>query len=696
VTDEPAPAGSQEPPAPAPPRERAPAPAPQRWRAEALALLELAAVAGVALAQPLLDVVGKSPDFFLFYGAGRREALLLVAAFVLVPPVALWALGLLAGLIGPRVRAAAHVGTLGALLALLAVQVGKQALPVRGLPLVGVAVLAGAALAWAYWRWEAAKQLVRLAAVGPVVFTLLFVFASPASAVVLGGRNRADAAGGDATGPHPPIVMIVLDELPLLSLLDGHGRIDATRYPNFARLAGGSTWYRNATGVSGWTPYAVPAMLTGRYPTEQVAPHYSQHPRNLFTLLSSRYDLRVQESITQLCPPRSCDRDAARRGGLSTMLGESATLLSEIVSPEDTLRDPTAGFAEPTVAEDDAPPPTDPKFRWDTLDDNQPVRFRQFVTGVAGTPDDRPDLHFLHLLLPHTPWRYLPSGMRYEAPEDLPTGGSTWWPQLARQRHLLQLQYADRLVGETVDAMRASGTYDESLIVLTADHGVSFAADSVGRGMGHVKGSPAEVLWVPTFVKAPGQRAGVVDDRNWQHVDLLPTIASYAGVRLPWQVDGVSARGPARTGTDKLFYDSPSAKVTIDGAAGLRVITGETSGIPRLAPPPRPDLVGRATADFRITEGGPRVSVANAADFAAVHREEGTVPALVYGSLPGPVPAGSVLAIAVDGRIGAVVPAQADGRFAGIVADPDYFRPGRNDLELFLVEPDGSLRRLDL
>src|SRR5215218_9352243 len=34
--------------------------------------------------------------------------------------------------------------------------------------------------------------------------------------------------------------------------------------PNFARLADQSTWYRNATGVSGFTPWAMPAMLTGR------------------------------------------------------------------------------------------------------------------------------------------------------------------------------------------------------------------------------------------------------------------------------------------------------------------------------------------------------------------------------------------------------------------------------------------------
>ena len=28
-------------------------------------------------------------------------------------------------------------------------------------------------------------------------------------------------------------------------------------------------------------------------------------------------------------------------------------------------------------------------------------------------PSDRPTLHFLHLLLPHAPWRYLPSGTEY-------------------------------------------------------------------------------------------------------------------------------------------------------------------------------------------------------------------------------------------------------------------------------------------
>jgi hypothetical protein len=74
------------------------------------------------------------------------------------------------------------------------------------------------------------------------------------------------------------------------------------------------------------------------------------------------------------------------------------------------------------------------------------------------------------------------------------------------------------------------------------------------------------------------------------------------------------------------------------------------------------------------------------------------VPALVSGTVPEEVAEGTPLAIAVNGRIGAVVPvvAEAGGvrRFAGLVEDATLFRPGANRLELFLV-PDGvTLHRL--
>ena len=61
----------------------------------------------------------------------------------------------------------------------------------------------------------------------------------------------------------PSIVMIVFDELPQTSLLDENREIDSGRYPNFAELAGTSTWYRNTTALHFSTWVAIPSILTG-------------------------------------------------------------------------------------------------------------------------------------------------------------------------------------------------------------------------------------------------------------------------------------------------------------------------------------------------------------------------------------------------------------------------------------------------
>ncbi|WP_194823291.1 sulfatase-like hydrolase/transferase [Micromonospora sp. S-DT3-3-22] len=659
---------------------------PAGWRVELRRAGEVVALVGLVVTQPLLDVLGRSPDFFLFHRATGGDVLALVALVALVPGAAVVLLGAATRLAGVRVRAGVHTVVVGLLLAALAVQVGRQATPLRGVPLLVVAALVGAGGAAAYRRWSVLGRVLRVAALGPLVFVGLFLFASPASAVVL-PRAHEGAAGVAGPGSHPPVVMIVLDELPLVSLLGPDGRIDATRYPNFAELAGGSTWYRNATGVSGWTPYALPAMLTGRYPSTPSAPHYSQYPDNLFTALGGLYDIRAQESITRLCPPSRCDQPVAPEQGLGVLVRESGALLGRIAAPVDSRIDPQESYREQTAAEvglDAAEPvPADPKFRWDSLNDNQPARFTSFLAGLR--PADRPTLHFLHLLMPHPPWAYLPSGARYDAPDDLPNDGAGW-VDLARARHLAQLRYTDRLLGETLRTLRATGLYDKSLIVLTADHGVSFTRDWQGRGLDAITHAPGEVAWVPLFVKEPGQRAGRVDDRNWEHVDLLPTIADEVHVRVPWRLDGRSAKQPPRERTEKYFYDRPGERVVLPG------------GVPARPAPPAPHpLVGTTVGE---KPSGGTASVAHLGAFDHVDPGSGELPALVWGTVPRQVPDGTLLAVAVNGRVGAVVPVvpkdQGGRRFAAFLADDHLFRAGANRLDIYRVGTDGALRRLTL
>jgi Sulfatase len=461
-------------------------------------------------------------------------------------------------------------------------------------------------------------------------------------------------------------------------------------------------------------------MLTGRWPSQPLAAHYRNYPYNLFSLLGESYQLNVHESATRLCPPRDCggadDGSAAadEGGGLAGALGRSGELLGELVSPSDRRQEPSADI-EQQVAE----PATDAAGR----KVSRPAGFPEFLDGLR--PSDTPTLHYIHLVIPHRPWRWLPEGLRYRSPTGtlgVPRPGAQWedeptWIELGRQRHWLQLAFADRLLGETLTTMRERGLLDQAVVVVTADHGISFAPGTAARIIGH--GNDPWIMWVPLFIKEPGQRTAKVDDRNWEHVDLLPTLADYAGVRLPWPVDGRSAlRGEPRTETAKHFVvvreRGRARRLTVDGPSNLAAALegGRLPPHPEVRPQlgaepgrglarlgPRADLVGRPLGDLQVTDGGPTLTVEGLGAFRDVRPDRGQVPAYVQGTVPAGMAPGTLLALAVNGRVQTVARVAPEGsagtlRFAGML--PDWsFVAGANRLEVLAVE-GGGLRRLPL
>ena len=163
---------------------------------------------------------------------------------------------------------------------LLAVEVVKATTGLRGPRLAAVASAAGliGGVLYAGLPWP--RLWLRFLTPAPLAFALLFLLVSPTSALVLPARApSAPEPPAAASGDRPPVVVLLFDEFPLSSLLDAKGRIDRRVYPSFAALADQSTWYRNATGVAGFTPWALPAMLTGRYPDGARAPSYTEYPQ---------------------------------------------------------------------------------------------------------------------------------------------------------------------------------------------------------------------------------------------------------------------------------------------------------------------------------------------------------------------------------------------------------------------------------
>ena len=667
-------------------------------RAELRFGAELLGLCGLVVTQPVLAVFGAAPEELTARRASPLAIVGFALAVALLPAMALWLLEQPTRLLGRQRRELVHRVVLSSLFGILVVEVVKEATSAPARLLISLGLLAGVGFLVLSARWEQILLVARYLALAPIAFVALFLFASPVSALIVGGG--VDAADVEVADP-APVVMVVLDELPTASLLDGAGDLDADRLPGFAALAEDATWYRNHTTVAPETASAVPAILTGRLPTgRRAAPVAARFPDNLFTLLGDSHELRVEESFTRLCPPGLCEREAdgPTVSTVRSLVGTARQVLGSVTSPWAERAD--LSFEVPTEPSDAA----------------APERLADLAARVGQpTPSGRPPLDFLHVLLPHQPFDLTPEGLRYEAP-DPPRGVEfgTWFDDgtaaVGRQRHLWQLALSDRLLGEVIDELEAADVYDETLIVVTSDHGIAFSGDEPIRGVSAANAE--QVLWTPLFIKAPGQKGGSVDDGRVETIDILPTIAEILGVDIPYEVDGVSrvdgggaADQPARVLDWRYSTLRPEDgnMITVDAVDGYeRLLTTAPPGAgeedplagQRIGPPAA--LVGRAADEV---EAGPDLDLGLVAELPAdgfdVEPGELEVPAYFSGRYEGD-PVGWT-AIALDGEIVAVARTYESGfRTSDLAATipPDRLTPGDHELEVFVIEGGGADRVL--
>lgn len=703
-----------------------------------LDLLHLFALSAFAVAQPLFDLLGRYATFFVAHAARPRDVVLFALVLCVAPPAALGLLELAVGLVSARARRGLHLGLVALLVAAIALPPLHRAVALAPLPAFGLALAAGALAAVAYARAALARSFASALSPAVLVFPGLFLFHSPAAALVWPAPDAAAAAV--AVRRPAPVVVVVFDELSLLALLNREDAIDAVRYPNFAALARAATWYRNATTVSDLTQLAVPAILTGALPDHNRLPTAGDHPRNLFTLLGGTYDLQVVEPVTELCPRDLCPRDApaAAPPPLPALLADAGLVLAHALAPPalrgslpDIQRQWTFRFNQWNLG---------PMVR--AASDDRGAVFERFVAAVH--PGQRPTLWFLHIMLPHSPYLYLPSGTRYEAPpllfgsrqraahvrtmaefaavvgDDLDLDGfaaeDREAARLEELRYLNQLAFVDRLLGDLLAHLRQVGLFDDALLVVTADHGVCLRPGCSARFAN--QRNLGEIMPVPLFVKAPGQRGGRIDDRNAETIDVLPTIADLLGAPLPWPVDGrsLAAADPAPR-AEKVLYTPLRLSNMLDlkrlvapaerprRSVGLEhLLAAFGAGTP---------LAGQAPSDAvaalidqpleriaRTNVAAPfAVSLYQPERFARVRRASGSLPAFVRGQIAAatPPPPGTPLAIAVNGVVRAVAEVLADDpaapSFGALVPEPAW-RDGVNRVEVFAVETDAGGPRL--
>ena len=316
------------------------------------------------------------------------------------------------------------------------------------------------------------------------------------------------------------------------------------------------------------------------------------------------------------------------------------------------------------------------------------LAFRTVVAAIH--PKDLPRLHFMHTYLPHTPWKLRPDGSGYPV-IGIPGYTSNWdddgvKARFGQQRHLLQLGYTDRLLGEYLDRLEAIGDLDRAMVIVTADHGITFVAGEHSRGD---TSNAADIAGVPLLFKEPHQTSGTVQSQPVQLVDIVPTIATHLGIDAPWDFAGrdMLRAQPAvdravRVGTSLVLVKVPEDLPTIteDQAADMHEVFGDGHSGSLYGLGDAHDLIGAPARDWATNQSA----------HCWVQSRPTTIPeadgsiGYVFGLIEAPPGASITFAIVVDGIVAATARSFEDGPAHRVFAigDSQYWQGENPAVEL--------------
>ncbi len=111
-----------------------------------------------------------------------------------------------------------------------------------------------------------------------------------------------------------------------------------------------------------------------------------------------------------------------------------------------------------------------------------------------------------------------------------------------RRRYAGTLSMADEYLGRLLDELQRQGIFEETLIILTTDHGHLIGEHGcTGKNRWHAWN---ELANLPFVAKLPGNRhAGQRRRQLTQNIDVMPTLLDYFGVDCPHAIHGESLRG---------------------------------------------------------------------------------------------------------------------------------------------------------
>jgi len=331
---------------------------------------------------------------------------------------------------------------------------------------------------------------------------------------------------------------------------------------------------------------------------------------------------------------------------------------------------------------------------WEKSDaERSPANQVAILESEGARIDREPALYFSHVVVPHAPWVITPWGtsLMGGAPELVASPDDPayeWSGRLQYQRHALQVGAADVALGSVIDHLESSGVWEDTTLVVMADHGTSLLAPDFGRDV-ITPSNTQEVLRIPMFIKAAGQSTGEVNDEPAQAIDMVPTLADLLDIDTDWEFDGHSLLDDSQPTVDSLVGDpvEPLFDVVARHAAQFPHGNDWTA---LAAVGEHGAMVGTPLADYEV--GAPssmRWRPDHQDEFDSLPTPDGRAPQLLTGAVLSPDgQRPPELVVVVNGTIAGTLGGYVQGSGAwkfGTVLGP-YLRDGANEIDAYEVD----------
>jgi len=386
-----------------------------------------------------------------------------------------------------------------------------------GLPLSASGLLASAALIVVVAATIASFRFARRAANRAAAVVGLAFVAVPMAGGVLSDRSPAARAAGEPGTPRH-IVLISIDSL----------RADAVsaysagpqRTAAIDALASEAVVFERAIATAPWTLPSLASMLTGLSPSVHLVTGMASRLSDRITTLAESLGARGYRTAALVHNP---------------LLGPDRGFAQGFDDYID-LHEPSYGGAVGIRLLQATLPSLYPGPPWPRTSDHTAV-VRQWLDANGADPF----FLWVHLFDPHLP--YTPRlelvegdvpphlGLAFEGQPAISQGVLRPPPadqQWIRTLYEAETRDVDANVGRLIETLKQMGVYDESLIIVTSDHGEEFWEHGA-QGHGHAMYD--ELLRVPLIVKLPGasvrgRRAPAVSTAS-----ITPTILELSGIR---------------------------------------------------------------------------------------------------------------------------------------------------------------------